>query len=79
MRIQYAHNESYSNDLNIDLYPVRIDRFPTHRGTPMTPAMLIKHIRLNINSLLDTSLSKFTPYTRRRRGCNGSPTIRSAR
>ncbi len=63
MRIQYAHNESYSNDLNIDLYPVRIDRFPTHRGTPMTPAMLIKHIRLNINSLLDTSLSKFAPYS----------------
>jgi hypothetical protein len=62
MKVQYAHNESYSNDLNIDQYPVRIDRFPTHGGTQMTPAALLKYIRLNINSLLDTSLSKFRPY-----------------
>lgn len=63
MRIQYAHNESYSNDLNIDLYPVRINTFPTYRGNVMTPATLIKYIRLNINSLLDTSISKFHPYS----------------
>jgi hypothetical protein len=62
MKIQYAHNESYSNDLNIDQYPVRIDRFPTYAGSRMTPATLLKHIRLNINSLLDTSLSRFRPY-----------------
>ncbi len=62
MKVQYAHNESYSNDLNIDLYPVRIDRFPTLGGTLMTPAALLKHIRLNINSLLDTSISRFRPY-----------------
>ena len=62
MKVQYAHNESYSNDLNIDLYPVRIDRFPTVGGTVMTPESFMKYVRLNLNSLLDTSLSRFHPY-----------------
>lgn len=62
MKVQYAHNESYSNDLNIDLYPVRIDRFPMYAGVRLTPESLIRYIRLNINSLLDTSISRFTPY-----------------
>ena len=63
MRVQYAHNESYSNDLNIDLYPVRINRFPSYRGKLMTAPMMLKHIRMNINSLLDTSISSFHPYS----------------
>ena len=62
MRVQYAHNESYSNDLNIDLYPVRINRFPLYQGARMTPERLISYIRLNINTLIDTSISRFSPY-----------------
>ena len=63
MRVQYAHNESYSNDLNFDLYPVRINRFPSKGGTVMTPEEFLKHVRLNLNSFVDTSLSRFYPYS----------------
>ena len=63
MKIQYAHDQSYSNDINFDLYPVRIDRFPTVGGKVLTPESFVKHVRLNINSFLDTSLSKFYPYS----------------
>jgi len=55
MRVQYAHEESFSNDLNTDYYAVRIKRFPTMNGAVLTPAELIRHIRLEINSFVDTS------------------------
>jgi hypothetical protein len=62
MQLQYAHEESYSNDLNFDLYPVRIDAFPTVGGTVLTPETFIKYVRENLNSLIDTSISEFHPY-----------------
>jgi hypothetical protein len=62
MSVQYAHNESYSDDLNFDLYPVRITRFPRLDGSEATPQTLIKYIRAHINELLDTSISNFHPY-----------------
>ncbi len=62
MYVQYAHDESYSGDLNTDFYRVRIDAFPTLGGVLTTPETLIKYIRLHINDLIDTDISDFSPY-----------------
>ncbi len=62
MQIQYAHNESYSNDLNVDFYRLRIDKFPTLNGVTLNSQSLIKYIRLNINSLVDTTYCDWQPY-----------------
>jgi hypothetical protein len=62
MQIQYAHEESFSDDLNFDLYPVRIDRFPTVNNAVLSSAQLVKYVRLHINDLLDAAISLFHPY-----------------
>jgi hypothetical protein len=62
MKVQYAHDESYSNDLNTDWYRVKIEKFPTLNGQELTPEGLIKYIRLNINTLINTSYAEFYPY-----------------
>ena len=63
MYVQYAHNESYSNDLNVDFYRLRIDKFPTLHGVTQNAQSLVKYIRLNINSLVDTSYCDWHPYS----------------
>jgi hypothetical protein len=45
MTVQYAHNESYSNDLNTDLYRLQIEKMPTYQGTLFTQRKLIEYIR----------------------------------
>jgi hypothetical protein len=45
MTIQYAHNESYSNDLNTDLYRIQIEKMPTMQGTLFTQRRLAEYIR----------------------------------
>lgn len=62
MKIQYAHNESYSNELNTDNYCVLIRRLPSFSGKRITHLELKEHIRLNINDFLDTSIARFYPY-----------------
>jgi hypothetical protein len=62
MYVQYAHNESYSNDLNADFYRLRIDKYPSLNGVQFDAKSLVKYIRLNINRLIDTSYSDFNPY-----------------
>ncbi|MGA9293548.1 MAG: hypothetical protein WBV81_13175 [Ignavibacteriaceae bacterium] len=62
MYVQYAHNESYSNDLNTDFYRLRIHKYPLLNGIQMNAESLIKYIRLNINSLIDTDYCDFSPY-----------------
>ena len=59
MKIQYAHNESSSNDLNFDMYRFRIDTFPTINGVLMDAESLIKFIRLHINDYYGAT---FSPY-----------------
>jgi hypothetical protein len=45
MTVQYAHNESYSNDLNTDLYRIQIEKMPTYQGTLFTQRKLAEYIR----------------------------------
>jgi type VI secretion system Hcp family effector len=63
MHVQYAHNESWSNDLNIDFYSLRINRYPSLGGVVMDAQSLIKYIRVHINQLVDTSYCDFNPYS----------------
>jgi hypothetical protein len=62
MHVQYAHNESYSNDLNVDFYRLRIGKFPSLNGLMFNTASLLKYIRINLNNLIDTSYADFSPY-----------------
>lgn len=49
-------------EINIDYYPVRVDKLPTVNGVAWTPEALLRHIRLNINSFLDQDVAHFEPY-----------------
>lgn len=49
-------------DLNLDYYPVKIFSFPIIGGNRVDAIGLLRHIRLNLNNFVDTSLSDFVPY-----------------
>ncbi|WP_313579316.1 hypothetical protein [Chishuiella sp.] len=51
-------NNAYSTVVNMDYFPVTIDKLPP--GT--TAEQLLNHIRTNINSFVDTDYSYFEPY-----------------
>lgn len=51
--------EDAIGDLNLDFYPVRVDRLPNGYASP---ADLLSYVRLNLNSFVDTSYSRFEPY-----------------
>jgi hypothetical protein len=49
-------------EINLDYYPVRVDKLPTVNGVAWTPEALLRHIRLNINDFLDQDIAHFEPY-----------------
>ena len=49
-------------DLNLDRYPVAISRFPEGWDAPN----LLQHFIGNINQFVDTDLTEFIPYDKRR-------------
>jgi len=53
--------ESAWGPINLDYYPVEIQQMPVISGQTMTPEQLVEHVRLNINSFIDTRISEFTP------------------
>jgi hypothetical protein len=40
--------ENGFGEINIDKYPVRVDKLPIVNGVAWTPAALLRHVRLNI-------------------------------
>jgi hypothetical protein len=54
--------ESGFGEVNLDVYPVRVDKLPTVNGVAWTPEALLHHIRLNINDFLDHEIAHFEPY-----------------
>lgn len=54
--------EDANGDINLDFYPVTITRLPSISGRTVTAEELLSHIRLNINSFVDTNVSEFSPY-----------------
>jgi hypothetical protein len=49
-------------EINLDYYPVRVDKLPIVNGVEWTPEALLHHIRLNINDFLDQEIATFEPY-----------------
>ena len=51
--------------VNMDYFPVEITTLPTNPATNLTftPEDFLNYIRLNLNSLIDTSISSFSPST----------------
>ncbi|MCY7277810.1 MAG: hypothetical protein LH702_29750 [Phormidesmis sp. CAN_BIN44] len=54
--------EDAEGEINLDFYPVQVARLPTISGRTVTAEEFLSHIRLNINSFVDTGISEFTPY-----------------
>jgi len=48
--------------LNLDYYPVRIDKMPTVQGAVASGATLLEYVRRNLNSFISTALAIFKPY-----------------
>ncbi len=61
-RIQSINN-AYSSVVNMDNFSVRINQLPVVNGARMSPSAFLEYIRLNLNSFVDNSLSKFEPYS----------------
>jgi hypothetical protein len=53
--------DATSYDTNMDLYALRITAFPTVNGVQLDHRTLSELIRLNLNDLIDTTLSDFSP------------------
>jgi hypothetical protein len=48
--------------INIDYYPVKITKMPTIAGALATPEILLRHIRLHLNEMVNKSLAEFEPF-----------------
>jgi hypothetical protein len=54
--------EAAKGQVNLDIYSVQIKKLPTVDGVATTPATLLRQIRLNLNSFLDTDVATFRPF-----------------
>ena len=50
--------------VSFDRYPVLVTRLPTRIAGVTSAETLLEHIRLNLNSVVDTNLAEFEPYDR---------------
>lgn len=48
--------------INLDYYPVVVERFPTSDGDRMTPEAFLARVRRNFNDFVDTDWGEFEPY-----------------
>lgn len=55
-------DNAYSSVVNLDYFSVNISTLPIINGQRATPQQLLAHIRTNLNSFVDPSLSSFAPY-----------------
>lgn len=55
-------NNAYSTTVNMDYFPITIDKMPTVNNKKLTPSEFLNYIRININGFVNTSLSSFQPY-----------------
>jgi hypothetical protein len=55
-----------AGDINLDFYPVEVTTMPDKPGGgKYTPEEWLEYFRSNINDFVDTSISRFTPYSTR--------------
>jgi hypothetical protein len=62
MRDAMHHLEDANGDINLDFYAVRVSTLPEIGGRRATPEELLEHIRVNLNSFVDSRLAAFSPY-----------------
>ncbi|MEO8171922.1 MAG: hypothetical protein ABI581_02520, partial [Sediminibacterium sp.] len=48
--------------VNLDYYPVTVTQLPTINGRQLTPEETLDHIRKNINSFVNNTITEFYPY-----------------
>jgi hypothetical protein len=48
--------------ISIDYYRVKITKMPTIAGALASPEILLRHIRLNLNKMVNTMLAYFEPF-----------------
>lgn len=55
-------NDAYSTVVNMDYFPVTVTELPVLNGKKLSPEEFLQYIRKNINTLVNTDLSRFEPY-----------------
>lgn len=55
-------NSAYSSVVNMDYFPITINKMPKINGQVLTPDQFLEYIRKDINKFVDTEYSKFEPY-----------------
>ncbi|WP_294348700.1 acyl carrier protein [uncultured Sphingobacterium sp.] len=55
-------NSAYSSVVNMDYFPITINKMPKINGQILTPDQFLEYIRKDINKFVDTKYSEFEPY-----------------
>jgi len=55
-------NSAFSPVVNMDYFPINVDKLPMLNGKTATPEQFLEHFRKNINQFINTSYSEFFPY-----------------
>ncbi len=59
----YVHRiEQGHGDINLDFYPVKVNKLPVVHGKKATAAKLLSTIRRSFNQFVDSSIAAFEPY-----------------
>jgi hypothetical protein len=54
--------EDGSGDVNLDYYPISVEKLPMINGKEVRAEVVLEYIRRNLNSLVDNSRSAFAPF-----------------
>jgi hypothetical protein len=54
--------EDGSNDVNLDYYPVVVEKLPVVNGKEIRAELVLEYVRRNLNKFVDHSLTAFAPF-----------------
>jgi hypothetical protein len=54
--------DAFSSVVNMDYYPITVNQLPIINGQQLTAQQLLNTFRININSMLDATITSFTPF-----------------
>src|SRR5690606_4561192 len=55
-------NTAFSPVVNMDYFPITVNKLPLINGKASTPEQFLEHFRKNINKFINTDYSEFVPY-----------------
>jgi len=49
--------------INLDFYPIKVDKMPTIGGKDLTAEQLLEYVRTHLNEFVATEIASFSPFT----------------